>query len=59
MPSRQPEPSVAVSEPVPNRQAAEIRMAEAIRDYYGDSLPPLPIGVVPLDPSEIEDAEGA
>lgn len=55
MPSRQPETNVAVSEPFPNRQAAEIRMADAIRDYYGDGVPPLPRGVVAFDPSEIED----
>lgn len=38
-----------------HRHAAEVRMAESIREFYGDEAPPLPTGVVPFDPSEIED----
>ncbi|WP_305785836.1 hypothetical protein [Symbioplanes lichenis] len=38
-----------------HRHAAEIRMAEGVRIYYGGQTPPLPTGVIPFDPSEIED----
>lgn len=30
-----------------HRQAAEERMAQGVRDYYGDEPPPLPLGVRP------------
>lgn len=32
-----------------HRQAAEERMARSIDDYYGDEVPPLPIGVAAAD----------
>lgn len=32
-----------------HRQAAEERMALSIEKFYGDSTPPLPLGVVPAD----------
>ncbi len=40
-----------------HRHAAELRMAESVGNYYGGNKPPLPTGVVPFDPSEIEDDE--
>lgn len=32
-----------------HRQAAEERMARSIDEYYGDEVPPLPIGVAGAD----------
>lgn len=32
-----------------HRRAAEERMARDIDGFYGDSVPPLPIGVLPAD----------
>lgn len=32
-----------------HRQAAEERMAQSVDEFYGDSAPPLPLGVVPAD----------
>ncbi len=32
-----------------HRQAAEERMAQSVDEFYGDSTPPLPLGVVPAD----------
>jgi len=40
-----------------HRHAAEVRMAQGVRDYYGGQEVPLPTGVVPFDPSEIEHDE--
>jgi hypothetical protein len=32
-----------------HRQASEEHMGQSVEDFYGDSTPPLPIGVVPAD----------
>jgi len=32
-----------------HRQAAEERMARSVADFYGDAMPPLPLGVEPAD----------
>lgn len=32
-----------------HKQAAEERMAQSVGEFYGDSMPPLPLGVVPAD----------
>jgi hypothetical protein len=32
-----------------HRQAAEERMARSVDEFYGDSAPPLPLGVEPVD----------
>ncbi|HST48554.1 hypothetical protein [Jatrophihabitans sp.] len=32
-----------------HRQAAEERMARSVEEFYGDSTPPLPLGVEPAD----------
>jgi hypothetical protein len=32
-----------------HRQAAEERMARSVDEFYGDSPPPLPLGVDPAD----------
>jgi hypothetical protein len=34
-----------------HRRAAEERMAQSVDDYYGDSRPPLPLGVTSPDAS--------
>jgi hypothetical protein len=38
-----------------HRHAAELRMAKGVERYYAGQSPPLPTGVVPFDPSELED----
>jgi len=35
-----------------HRQAAEERMARGVEAFYGDAIPPLPIGVLPDDAAE-------
>lgn len=42
-----------------HRQAAELRMARGVEAFYGDGAVPLPVGVVPLDESELDDDPGA
>jgi hypothetical protein len=32
-----------------HRQAAEERMAQSVDEFYGESTPPLPLGVTPAD----------
>ncbi|WP_026818244.1 hypothetical protein [Arthrobacter castelli] len=39
-----------------HRRAAEERMARSVDDFYGNSEPPLPIGVRPASASERRDA---
>lgn len=34
-----------------HRRAAQERMARSLDEYYGDSAPPLPLGVIPPDAS--------
>ncbi len=38
-----------------HRRAAEERMARSIDDFYGDDVPPLPIGVRPPPASDRPD----
>ncbi|MEU4161276.1 hypothetical protein [Actinoplanes sp. NPDC026670] len=38
-----------------HRHATEIRMAEGVKAYYEGERAPLPAGVVPFDPSELDD----
>jgi hypothetical protein len=38
-----------------HRHAAELRMSKGVERYYAGQTPPLPTGVVPFDPSELED----
>lgn len=35
-----------------HRRASEERLARSIDDFYGDAEPPLPIGVIPAEPSD-------
>lgn len=37
-----------------DRKAAEERMAASVDAYYGGKTPPLPAGVAPVDPSELD-----
>jgi hypothetical protein len=41
------------------REAAEIRAAQAIRDFYGGEPAPLPDGVVPPSEEELREADEA
>lgn len=41
---------IAKAPPGLNRQAAEERMAQSVDEFYGDSTPPSPLGVVPAAP---------
>lgn len=48
-----------------HRSAAEQRMARSVDEFYGDDIPPLPIGVLPAeddaanDPAMVDEAPGA
>jgi hypothetical protein len=42
-----------------HRQAAELRMARGVKEFYQGGAVPLPAGVVPLDESELDDDPGA
>lgn len=48
-----------------HRSASEQRMAHSVDEFYGDDIPPLPIGVLPTEddaadgPAMVEEASGA
>jgi hypothetical protein len=48
-----------------HRSAVEQRMAHSVDEFYGDDIPPLPIGVLPAEddtadgPAVIDEASGA
>lgn len=37
-----------------HQRAAEERMARSVAEFYGDEEPPLPIGVVPDEPGDVD-----